>query len=80
MAGSALTPQGSTRRWRVIRAAVLAAATACHWCGDPPTTVDHIVPRARGGGDTPSNLVASGAPCNPARANGATDAPPSRAW
>lgn len=38
----------STRRWRALRAAVLAASTTCHLCGRPGAdTVDHLVPVRR---------------------------------
>ncbi len=38
----------------------------CAYCGrgDLPLTVDHILPKARGGGDTWDNLVAACLPCN----------------
>lgn len=80
MAGSALRPGGSTSAWRRIRARVLAEEPRCRWCGDPSTTVDHIVPRARGGGDDRANLAASCEPCNLKRGAKSVDAPPSRAW
>lgn len=58
MPGSALTPQGSTRAWRKLRA--LYAATLpqpCWRCGHPitptqPWQLGHIVDRADGGDDT----------------------------
>jgi hypothetical protein len=38
----------------------------CAYCGtaDGPFHRDHVVPRSRGGPDTPSNLVMACAPCN----------------
>lgn len=40
----------------------------CQYCGQRPEnselTLDHIVPRSRGGGHTWENLVAACAPCN----------------
>lgn len=50
-------PMLNTRRWRQVRAAVLAASDICWICGRPGAdTVDHIVPRAQGGTDHPTNL------------------------
>jgi hypothetical protein len=41
---------------------------ACRYCGATapgvPLAVDHVIPRALGGTDDPSNLVASCRPCN----------------
>ncbi len=38
----------------------------CVYCGrgDLPLTIDHVVPRARGGEDSWENLVAACVPCN----------------
>lgn len=38
----------------------------CGYCGrgDLPLTIDHIIPKARGGSDTWENLVAACLPCN----------------
>ena len=36
----------------------------CQYCGDEATTVDHIIPRSKGGQFTWLNLVASCMPCN----------------
>lgn len=54
---SALTENGSTRRWRRIRAAyALTLPVACWRCGKLIQQTDewdlgHVVDRARGGGD-----------------------------
>lgn len=56
---SALTPRGSTWRWRKIRLRILIRDRwTCGYCMRPATTVDHITPRALGGGDEDSNLIA----------------------
>lgn len=48
----------SSRPWRRIRAAVLAASDVCHICGQPGAdSVDHVLPLARGGTDDRSNLA-----------------------
>lgn len=47
------------------RAGVLARdSRSCGYCPAPATTVDHILPRSRGGKDTWKNTVAACGPCN----------------
>jgi 5-methylcytosine-specific restriction endonuclease McrA len=47
------------------RAIVLAGAPRCSYgCGQPATTVDHVVSVARGGTNALSNLVPCCGPCN----------------
>ena len=47
------------------RAGVLARdGHRCAFCGGAATTVDHVLPRSRGGGDTWENTVAACARCN----------------
>src|SRR5207253_7187454 len=41
--------QGSTGRWRRVRAIQLARHPACNRCGAPADEVDHVIPRAIGG-------------------------------
>lgn len=41
----------------------------CLWCGQPATTVDHIIPSSKGGSDFPHNLLASCSDCNSRRGN-----------
>jgi 5-methylcytosine-specific restriction endonuclease McrA len=41
----------------------------CAYCGRSATTVDHVVPRARGGRSSWLNLVAACRPCNQAKAD-----------
>jgi len=56
---------GSTRRWRRLRALVLARdGQRCATCGGYGNDVDHIVPRSLGGLDVPSNLRVRCAHCN----------------
>jgi 5-methylcytosine-specific restriction endonuclease McrA len=77
-----LTAAGSSRAWRAVRLAVLERdGYVCHWCGRPADTVDHLLARARGGGDDPANLVAACQTCNLRRgAGGPPRAPASRTW
>ncbi|WP_408014579.1 HNH endonuclease [Rhodococcus xishaensis] len=41
----------------------------CGYCGDKAETIDHVVPRSRGGGHTWENCVACCAPCNHRKAD-----------
>lgn len=36
----------------------------CQYCGDPADSIDHVVPRAKGGEHTWENVVAACRPCN----------------
>lgn len=47
--------QGYGYAWRKIRKQALMAEPYCQ-CGARANTVDHIVPRSKGGGDDPGNL------------------------
>ena len=47
------------------RAGVLARdGHRCGYCAGPATTVDHILPRSRGGGNTWTNTIAACGGCN----------------
>lgn len=41
----------------------------CGYCGKPANTVDHIMPRSRGGSTTWTNTIASCIKCNRKKAN-----------
>jgi 5-methylcytosine-specific restriction endonuclease McrA len=59
-------------RRKITRKAVLARDSwTCQYCGaaKPGLTVDHIVPRSRGGESVWENIVASCAPCNRRKGN-----------
>ncbi|MDT9726613.1 HNH endonuclease [Xylanibacillus composti] len=57
-------------RFRDYRKAALRRDRyTCMWCGEPATTVDHIVPSSKGGSDLPHNLLASCSECNSRRGN-----------
>jgi 5-methylcytosine-specific restriction endonuclease McrA len=57
-------PRGDRRK--VSRRAILARDRhSCQYCGSRShLTIDHVVPRSRGGGSTWDNIVTSCAPCN----------------
>ncbi len=51
------------------KAALKRDRYTCMWCGNPATTVDHIIPSSKGGSDLPRNLMASCSECNTRRGN-----------
>ncbi|MGH9247511.1 MAG: HNH endonuclease [Acidimicrobiales bacterium] len=53
------------RRVAVSRRAVMARdASSCQYCGRPADSIDHVVPRSRGGAHVWENVVAACRPCN----------------
>jgi 5-methylcytosine-specific restriction endonuclease McrA len=58
-------PRDTARR-KITRRAVFARdGWSCQYCGSRSNlTVDHVIPRSKGGGSTWENIVASCAPCN----------------
>jgi 5-methylcytosine-specific restriction endonuclease McrA len=58
-------PRDPQRR-KITRRAVFARDSwSCQYCGSRSNlTVDHVIPRSKGGGSTWENIVASCAPCN----------------
>jgi 5-methylcytosine-specific restriction endonuclease McrA len=62
----------NVHRRKITRKAVLARDSwTCQYCGSrkPGLTVDHIIPRSRGGKSVWENIVASCAPCNRRKGN-----------
>lgn len=58
------------RKWREMREQVFAIyGKQCHYCGyeDPVMTVDHILPRSRGGDNSLENLIPACRKCNYSR-------------
>ncbi len=55
-----------THRRKITRRAVFARDNwTCQYCGSRSNlTVDHVIPRSKGGGSNWDNIVASCAPCN----------------
>jgi len=41
----------------------------CFYCGDAPNSVDHVIPRSRGGSNDLSNKVPACFPCNQMKSN-----------
>ena len=60
-----------THRRKITRRAVFARDDwTCQYCGSRSNlTVDHVVPRSKGGGSSWDNIVASCAPCNRRKGN-----------
>jgi 5-methylcytosine-specific restriction endonuclease McrA len=60
-----------THRRKITRRAVFARDSwTCQYCGSRGNlTVDHVVPRSRGGGSGWDNIVTSCAPCNRRKGN-----------
>src|SRR5947209_10921422 len=63
-------PRGTHRR-KITRRAVFARDDwTCQYCGSRSNlTVDHVVPRSKGGASSWENIVASCAPCNRRKGN-----------
>src|ERR1700749_1850357 len=60
-----------THRRKITRRAVFARDNwTCQYCGSRSNlTVDHVIPRSKGGGSGWDNIVASCAPCNRRKGN-----------
>ena len=60
-----------THKRKITRRAVFARdGWMCQYCGSRTSlTVDHVIPRSKGGGSTWDNIVASCAPCNRRKAD-----------
>ena len=60
-----------THRRKITRRAVFARDDwTCQYCGSRSNlTVDHVVPRSKGGSSSWDNIVASCAPCNRRKGN-----------
>ncbi len=57
--------KSNSTHWKKLRLRILSRdGRECHWCGMDATTVDHIIPVAKGGTDDLENLVAACRRCN----------------
>ena len=54
--------RGYTKAWQQL--ARQYYGLPCHYCGRPADTADHVIPKAEGGSDDPSNLVPACRSCN----------------
>ena len=45
----------------------------CQYCGKRGVTIDHVIPKSRGGSNAPANLVAACYPCNQKKADRTPD-------
>lgn len=55
----------NTAQWQRLRLRILRRDNyTCNYCGGVATQVDHIIPRASGGDNSPDNLTAACASCN----------------
>ena len=64
---SALADLRGRDEYRQFRAAVLERdGNVCVYCGSTSSNlqIDHVIPKSRGGADTPENLAACCKPCN----------------
>jgi hypothetical protein len=58
-----LRQKAKRAKWlRVVRGIILQRP--CAYCGGKASQLDHVIPRALGGGDTMRNLAAACGPCN----------------
>lgn len=61
--------RGYDTTWRRLAARILTRDRhTCRWCGQPATSVDHLIPKIEGGTDDEWNLCASCITCNSRRA------------
>ncbi len=68
-----------TRRAALSRRAVFARdGHRCQYCGDRADSIDHVVPRSRGGEHIWENVVAACHPCNTAKRDRLLDQTPMR--
>lgn len=60
-----MKPYLATADWKKRRLLVLKRdGYTCHYCGLDANSVDHVLPRSRGGTDDLDNLVACCSSCN----------------
>lgn len=61
-------PRLNKRSMAAVKAHLHNIDSSCHWCGryveGRNSTIDHIVPRSKGGGDEPGNLALCCNTCN----------------
>ena len=62
------------KRREKTKQALIGISNTCEYCGKEGTTVDHIIPKAKGGLDVPENTVCSCLACNMKKTNRNVDA------
>lgn len=61
---------GDPERWTAIRIPILERdGYMCAYCGRKATTVDHVIPKSKGGNEDAANLVACCKRCNNKKSN-----------
>lgn len=65
-AGASPTTRAQDAEYAAERRRLLVPGARCHWCGGRATTVDHLIPVARGGRHA-GNLVPACEHCNYSR-------------
>lgn len=69
------------RRQKARNAFIEAYGESCWWCPDGlPQSVDHVIPRSRGGCDHQHNIVAACFDCNNEKGDGFWPEIPSNMW
>jgi 5-methylcytosine-specific restriction endonuclease McrA len=70
-------PSIGRRAKMAIKAHLHNIDSSCYWCGryvvGKSSTLDHITPRSRGGGDEPGNLVLCCGTCNSVKSDRTPD-------
>lgn len=57
-------------KWRERKAqGLIGTSNKCVYCGEEANTIDHIIPRVKGGTDLPENLVGCCSRCNSAKSS-----------
>lgn len=58
-----------SRRARIVAHVLATQGRVCWICGGPASTVDHVMPRSKGGDDSDGNLRPACHSCNSRRGN-----------
>jgi 5-methylcytosine-specific restriction endonuclease McrA len=67
-----LTPKSAKKRFR--ESIYIAWDYECAYCGDPATSLDHIVPRFKSGSSNRNNLIPACRRCNSNKASNTVEA------
>ena len=61
------------RKRERAKQALIGNGSTCEYCGKEGTTIDHIIPKTKGGKDVPENTVCSCLACNMSKTNRSID-------